>query len=117
MDFLYVALLFIHLVAWAIVLGGWIATMNKPGLYVGIPHAALTALITGILMVGVAEMGDAQLNHMKIGVKLLVNLVVVVLAFRAKKLGDDAPKGLITSVGALTVLNIAIALFWSGRHF
>lgn len=116
MDFLYVALLFLHLVSWAIIVGAWIATMKKPGLYKGIPHAALTALVTGILMVGIAEMGDADINHMKIGIKLLINVVVVVLAFMAKKKGDDAPRGLITSIGALTVLNIVIALFVSGRH-
>lgn len=116
MDILYVALLFLHLVSWAIILGGWLATMKKPGLYAGIPHAALTALVTGILMVGVAEMNGADMDHMKIGIKLLVNLVIVVLAFMAKKKGDDAPKGLVTSIGALTVVNILIALFVSGRH-
>lgn len=116
MNFLYVALLFLHLVSWAIVLGGWIATIKKPGLYKGIPHAALTALVTGVLMVGIAEMGDGTVNHMKIGIKLLINLVVVVLAFRARKAGDDAPRALITTIGVLTVVNIALALFWGGRH-
>jgi len=118
MNYVYVALLFLHLLSWAIIVGGWIATLKKPGLYAGVPHAALTALVTGILMVGVTEMqGDGgHINYAKIIVKLVVNLVVVVLAFRAKKLGDEAPRPLIMSVGALTVLNILLALFWSGRH-
>lgn len=115
MDFVYQALLFLHLLSWAIILGGWIATMKKPGLYRGIPHAALTALLTGLLMVGVAEMGsDADVNHMKIGIKTLVTVVVVVLAFRAKKQGDNAPRGLINTIGGLTVLNIALAIFFAG---
>lgn len=116
MDFLYVALLFLHLVSWAIILGAWIATMKKPGLYKGIPHAALTAFVTGVLMVGVAEMGGADMNHMKIGIKLLISLVIVVLAFVAKKKGEEAPRALITSIGVLTVINVLIALFVSGRH-
>lgn len=116
MEFLYNLMLFLHLVSWAIILGGWIATMKKPGLYAGIPHAALTALVTGILMVGLSEMNDGSPNHMKIGIKLLITVAVVVLAFMAKKKGDDAPRSWITAIGALTVVNIAIALFWSGRH-
>jgi hypothetical protein len=116
MDTLYVALLFLHLVSWAIVLGAWIATIKKPGLYVGIPHAALSALVTGLLMVGIAEMGDGDVNHMKIGIKLVINLAIVVLAFAAKKKGEDAPRALITSIGALAVVNILIALFVSGSH-
>ncbi|WP_029068886.1 hypothetical protein [Jonesia quinghaiensis] len=117
MDVVYQALLFLHLLSWAIILGGWIATMRKPGLYRGVPHAALTALVTGLLMVGVAEMGsDAELNHMKIGIKTLITVVIVVLAFRAKKQGDNAPRALITSIGVLTVVNVALAIFFAGRH-
>ena len=117
MDFLYNVFLFLHLVAWAIILGGWIATMRKPGLYKGIPHAALTALVTGLLMVGVAEMSDGHVNNTKIGIKLVITLVIVILAFKGKKMGERAPRALVMSIGALTVVNILIALFFSGRHF
>lgn len=118
MDFLYNVFLLIHILCWAFMLGGWLVTMKKPGLLKGFPHAALTALVTGIVMVALKEMadGDAQINHMKIGIKLLINLVIVVLAFRAQKKGADAPAGLITTIGGLTVINIVVALFVSGAH-
>lgn len=118
MDFLYNAFLLIHILSWAFMLGSWLATMNKPGLAKGFPHAALTALVTGLTMFVLKEMedGDAQVSHMKIGIKLLVNLVVVVLAFRAQKKGADAPKGLITAIGGLTIVNIIVAVFVSGAH-
>ncbi|WP_435299475.1 hypothetical protein [Timonella sp. A28] len=118
MDILYVAVLFLHFVSWALILGGWLATIRTPGLYAGIPHAALTALVTGVLLVGIAEMQDLTVNHMKIGVKLLITVIIVVLAFVAKKKADQASPPLINTIGALTVLNIALALFWTGgKHF
>lgn len=116
MDFLYTSMLLIHILCWAFMLGGWLATMKKPGLVKGFPHAAATALVTGVIMMGLKIMDDADINHMKLGIKLLINLVIVVLAFMAQKKADDAPKGLITAIGGLTVLNIIIALFVSGAH-
>ena len=32
---------------------------------------AITQLVSGLLLVGIAEMGDGDLNHIKIGVKLV----------------------------------------------
>lgn len=118
MNFLYNVFLLIHILSWAFMLGGWLATMKKPGLLKAFPHAALTALVTGLTMFVLTEMadGDAQVSHMKIGIKLLINLVIVVLAFVAQKKGTDAPKGLITAIGALTIVNIVVALFVSGAH-
>lgn len=116
MDFLYNAVLFVHLLCWAFMIGSWAATMKKPGLPKGFPHAAATALVTGVAMMGLKIMEDADINHMKLGIKLLVNLVIVVLAFMAQKKGDDASKPLINTIGGLTVINIVIALFISGAH-
>ena len=118
MNIVYNIFLLLHILSWAFMLGGWLATMKKPGLLKAFPHAALTALVTGLTMFVLKEMadGDAQTNHMKIGIKLLINLVIVVLAFIAQKKGADAPKGLITAIGGLTVVNIIVAVFVSGAH-
>jgi hypothetical protein len=44
-------------------------------------HASYLQLITGLLLVGVAEMGEGDVNHVKIGIKLVVAIVVTVFAF------------------------------------
>lgn len=117
MEFLYNVLAVLHFVGWAIVLGGYLASLRSPGLYKGVFHGALTALLAGALMVGVAEMGDLYSpDHLKIGLKLGIALVIAVLAFVAhrqgKKNADGAvAPGLKHAIGALTLVNIVVAVF------
>ncbi|WP_407318868.1 hypothetical protein UQW22_00340 [Isoptericola halotolerans] len=123
MDFLYNVFTVLHFVGWAIVLGGYLASLRSPGLYRGVFHGAATALVAGVLMVGVAEMGDLWASGgpsmAKIGVKLTVALVIAVLAFVAKRQGSKADNGtgavapaLKHSIGALVLVNIVVAVFW-----
>lgn len=120
MEFLYNVFVALHFVGWAIVLGGYLASLRSPGLYKGVFHGALTALVAGVLMVGIREMGDfaPELDMAKIGVKLVVALVVAVLAFVAKRQGDRASDGAVApgvkhAIGGLTLLNILVAVFWN----
>ncbi len=123
MELLYNVFAFLHFVGWAIVLGGYLATLRAPGLYRGVFHGAATALVAGVLMVGVAEMGDLWADGgpsmAKIGVKLTVALVIAVLAFLAKRQGAKGDNGtgpvvpgLKHTIGALTLVNIGVAVFW-----
>ena len=77
MDLVYKIFLILHLLSWAMILGGVIVSLKEPRLVKGTTHAALTALVTGLLLVGIKEMGDGSLNHMKIGIKTLVTIAVV----------------------------------------
>ncbi|MFD6178413.1 MULTISPECIES: hypothetical protein [unclassified Isoptericola] len=123
MEFLYHVFVALHFVGWAIVLGGYIASMKSPGLYRGVFHGAATALVAGVVMVGVAEMGDLWADGgpsmAKIGVKLVIALIIAVLAFLAKRQGAKGDNGtgavspaLKHSIGALTLVNILVAVFW-----
>ncbi|MCK0118078.1 hypothetical protein BCE75_105167 [Isoptericola sp. CG 20/1183] len=123
MEFLYNVFTVLHFVGWAIVLGGYLASMRSPGLYRGVFHGAATALVAGILMVGTAEMSgmwdDGGPSMAKIGVKLTVALIITVLAFVAKRQGSKADNGtgavspaLKHTIGALTLVNIVVAVFW-----
>lgn len=123
MEFLYHVFVALHFVGWAIVLGGYIASIKSPGLYRGVFHGALTALVAGVLMVGIAEMSgmwDTDGPSMaKIGVKLVIALIIAVLAFVAKRQGSKGDNGtgavapgLKHSIGALTLVNILVAVFW-----
>ncbi len=113
MTFVYYLLLFLHFVGWAIVLGGTVTNLRTPRLANGVLHGALTALISGILMTGVAEMGDGlpDLNYMKIGIKLVIAAVVTVLVIVAARRKEPS-RALLGSIAALTAVNIAIAALW-----
>ena len=54
-----------------------------PRVLPGMVHGALLQLVTGVVLVGLHEAGagDDDVNNAKIGVKLLVTLVVVGLAW------------------------------------
>ena len=112
MELLYDLLLVLHLVGWAIVLGGWFATLKDPGVYRGTLHGAATALVTGILMVGIASSSDAvhDPNTTKVAVKLVVALVVVTLAVLARRKGTDVAPWVKHAIGGLTLVNIAVAV-------
>lgn len=113
MTAVYYLLLFLHFVGWAIVLGGTVTNLRTPRLAPGVLHGALTALVTGVLMTGVAEMGDGlpDLNYMKVGIKLVIAVVITALVVVASRKKDPS-RALIGSIAALTALNIAIAALW-----
>ncbi len=58
MELLKNILVVLHLLGWAIVLGGTLVNLRAPKIAPGVLHGALTALVTGILIVGVSEMSD-----------------------------------------------------------
>ena len=117
MEILRNVLLVLHFVGLAALLGGVIAQVPALRARTGtinsaIFHGALTQLVTGILLVGVIEMADLDdLNNTKIGVKLAVVIVIMVLAIMNRKKSKVANWALLT-IGALTLLNICIAVFW-----
>ncbi len=119
MDFLYAFLVFLHIVGAAALLGGWLATFRNPTVGYWQHLGAWVQLFTGILLVGIAEMtaGDdgAGINHMKIGVKLVALIAILITAVigrRAAKRGQPVSTGIAHSVGGLTLVNVALAVFW-----
>ena len=116
MDLVYKILLILHLLSWAMILGAVIVTLKEPRLAKGTMHAALTALVTGLLLVGLAEMGDGKVNHMKIGIKALVTVAVVVMTILGEKKPERVTKGYLGGLLALVVLNVSLAVGWGGPH-
>ena len=61
------------------------------------------------------EAGDTAVDHTKIAVKFAVGLVILVLVMaNARK--PRIPDGLYYGLIALTVADVAVALFWSPVH-
>ncbi|HLV53935.1 MAG TPA: hypothetical protein VKY71_00005 [Actinotalea caeni] len=111
MEIVHGVLLVLHLIGWAIVLGGVVASMRSRTVPAGAWHGILTALVTGVLMVGVLEMGDDHVNNVKIGVKLLVAIVVAVLVWRGRK-QEEVTNGYLGAIAGLVALNVALAVLW-----
>ena len=76
----------------------------------GVLHAGLTALIAGVVMVGLHDSvePDEPLNHTKVGIKFLVLIVILALGYRNLK-KPELPKNVWLTMIGLTVFNIVIA--------
>ena len=81
----------------------------------------LVALISGLAMVGIFSATHADevlnqphevLNHTKVGVKLLVLVAILIIAYRNVKKPELAKKTWLTLI-TLTVTNVLIAYLWN----
>ncbi|NMR18969.1 hypothetical protein [Cellulomonas fimi] len=115
MDTVYNLLLVLHLLGWAIVLGGVLTNLRTPRIATGVLHGILTALVTGILMTGLASAGVAadEPDNVKIGIKLVIAIVVTALVVVGNNRPERVTRGLLGAVAGLTAVNVAIAVLWS----
>lgn len=113
MELLHNLVLVLHLLGWAIVLGGVVVTIRTHQLPAGVLHGALTALATGIVLVLVGSLGlDRDYDHVKLGVKLLVALAVTALVLVGRRQPERVGAGLSGAVAGLTALNVTLAVLW-----
>ncbi|WP_017605833.1 hypothetical protein [Nocardiopsis alkaliphila] len=112
MAFLYLFLVFLHMLGLAGIIAGFLMQLMTENIKATkvLLHSALLQFVTGLLLVGVAEMGDvAEMNHVKIAVKLVVALSVVVLGVLNLR---KPAKNLAIIAGVLAIVNIGVAVFW-----
>jgi hypothetical protein len=107
----------LHLLGMAAIVGGYLVVARAPRILPAIVWGARAQIITGLILVGLAEGGatGTKPDHAKIAVKLVVALVVVALAeiSRAKdKRGERVNPNLIHAIGGLAILNVAVATLW-----
>ncbi len=115
------SLIVLHLIGLASLLGGFLTQMRAMGagnakIVAAMVHGAWTAFATGLLLVGVSEyrvaMGaDFEVNHMKIGVKTVVVLIILILVMANRK-KDSVKAPVFGAVGGLTLTNVILAVFW-----
>ena len=76
----------------------------------GVLHGGLTALIAGVVMIGLHDSvkPDEELNHTKIGIKFLVLVVILALGYKNVKKPELSKNIWLVMIG-LTVFNIVIA--------
>ena len=114
MTIVYWLLLVLHLVGLAGALFGLLRQVKSEPKVIDaiVLHSILTQLIAGLLLVGVLEgMDDRDVNHVKIGVKLTIALVLAVLAW-ANRRKASIPEGLFYGFIGLELLNVVLAYAW-----
>jgi hypothetical protein len=114
-------LVVLHLVGLSALLGGFLVQIKAlraktAEILPAMVHGAWTALLTGLLLVGVREwelaLGDGdELDHSKIAIKSVVALIVVVLVMLNRK-KKPVPGSVLGTIGGLTFLNVVLAVFW-----
>ncbi|MEE2032333.1 hypothetical protein [Rhodococcus chondri] len=116
MDVAINILLVLHFIGLAGIIGSWLAVIKQPRVVAGMLHGAILQVVTGIALVGLREAQDTvELNHMKIGIKLLVALVILVVAIiglRKEKQNPGTTSALAHTAGGLGILNVIIAVMW-----
>ncbi|MEZ5125978.1 MAG: hypothetical protein R2826_06995 [Thermoleophilia bacterium] len=128
MDALRDAMLILHFVGLAALLGGVAVQLvsrrqanpvgkgnvalahSVPALSKVIVYGTLIQLVTGFALTGIADYnGDA--NHAKVAVKTIVLVVIAVIVFLYRR-RDRLPAWVLPSIATLTLANIAIAVVW-----
>ncbi|MEW1627418.1 hypothetical protein AB0387_08295 [Streptomyces sp. NPDC089173] len=117
MNALIGVLVALHIIGIASLLGGFLTQMKAMGAGTArfVPamlHGALTMLVTGVALVGLNQADDQAVNNIKIGVKLALLVVILVLVY-VKRDDERVEKGAFAAVGGLTVANIFIATLWT----
>lgn len=112
MDFLHSLLVATHLIGASLLIGTFFVQMRAKGgfnftiLLIG----ASLQLVSGVALYGLAMAGDFDVNHMKLGIKGLITLIVFTTALigflRQKAIRKE--KANLTTGGAVSVGNLEL---------
>ncbi|GAA1242327.1 hypothetical protein GCM10009676_29600 [Prauserella halophila] len=115
MDIVYNLLVVLHLLGMAYLVSGivvrWVGHAEQAGKIM--LWGASAQVVTGLALAGIVSAGlvGGEANHMKIGVKLGVAVVVLVLAHILWR-RPDTGKNVFYGLTAATLVNIVIAAMW-----
>lgn len=112
MESAKLVLVFIHLIGMAAIVGGYFAGLSSTPkrLSAGMIHGSLLQLLTGVLLIGIAEMGADPVNHTKFGIKIAVAAVILLLAWPRRK-DVSIVANTYHAIGLLALLNVAVSVF------
>lgn len=116
MEILKLVLVAAHFLGMAAIVGSFFVQMRRKSDFVLTPllAGAITQVMTGLALVGLAEATGDDLIYAKIAVKLTIAVVVLVAAILAvvtqRKGGRVQPW--FHAAGGLAVINVLVAVFW-----
>ncbi|MGH3714336.1 MAG: hypothetical protein ACRDT4_12875 [Micromonosporaceae bacterium] len=112
MELLRLTLRYLHLVGFALLFGGFAVQYLSGKLRINsaMLWGSVLQLATGILL-SAPFPRDTELNYPKIGVKLLLAVLIVIMVVVPRK-RDEVNRGHFIGIGVLTLVNAAVATFW-----
>ncbi|MFF5077219.1 hypothetical protein ACFY36_09215 [Actinoplanes sp. NPDC000266] len=114
MEALRLILLFIHLIGFALLLGGAVAQFvsGKFRINPAILWGSIIQLVSGIgLAAPLRGGGDDEPSPVKLGVKLVIAILIFIMVFIPRK-REAVNKGHFIGIITLTLANAAVAVFW-----
>lgn len=116
MDLVYNLIVILHFIGLASLIGGFLVQIKSSPREVNnaMFHGALTQLVTGLLLVGLAyPMGNGDsIDNAKIAVKLVILLIITALVLVNRK-KPEISTGIWGAIGGLAIANVAIAVLWN----
>ncbi|MFT4166436.1 MAG: hypothetical protein QM650_14455 [Microlunatus sp.] len=117
MQLVYQIVTLVHLVGFAILLGGCVVQLRsfEPEVNVPMLAGAWTQVASGLVLAGLLELSSDPthpVNHAKLGVKLAIALILLLLVAKNRKF-QSIPRGLWTLITGLTLVNAGVAVLWS----
>ena len=115
MHLVFDILVVLHLLSWAIVLGGTLVSLRQPRIAPGVMHAMFSALVTGIVLAGLVSAGgwtDDDVSNAKLAVKLVIAIIATVLVVRGVRKPAVVTAGYLGAIAGLVVVNVGIAVIW-----
>lgn len=121
--------LILHFIGLAMIIGPFIVQMRAHSGYSfgWVFTGSIIQMVTGLVLTGLAEMRladepDMSVNHAKIAVKSVIALVIFIVALvgyvKSRKLTPSDNERqllpLLHTAGALAVVNVIVAVVWSG---
>jgi hypothetical protein len=112
MEALRLILRYAHLVGFALLLGGAVTQYLSGVIKINsaVLWGSIIQLVTGIALAAPFERA-VPLNHVKLGVKGAIALLIFLAVFMVRKKPTIA-KGHFFGIVGMTLLNAAIAVFW-----
>jgi len=107
-------LLYLHLIGFALLLGGSIAQYltGKLRINVAMLAGAVVQVVTGItLAIPFGLEPDEKFNRVALGVKLVVALMILAMTFFSRK-REKVNRGHFLAIIGLVLANAAVAVFW-----
>ncbi|AEB42838.1 MULTISPECIES: hypothetical protein [Micromonospora] len=112
MEALRLILLYVHLIGFALLLGGAIAQYisGKLRINAAMLWGAVIQLLSGTGLAAPLRDGDEP-DPAKLVVKFLIALAIFVMVFFSRK-RDEVNRGHFLAIVGLTLVNAAVAVFW-----
>ncbi|MDR6868042.1 membrane-bound acyltransferase YfiQ involved in biofilm formation [Microbacterium resistens] len=111
------ALVLIHLVGFALLLGGWaVQAARRRYVTATLFRAGLGVMIASGLLLAIPFPAGVQLDYLKLGVKLVLAFAIggmFGVVITREKVGKPTAAAF-WSIGALAIVNAGIAVFWHG---